>query len=278
MEGSGMQSIARLREPLNADVYKGHKLFFDATRDVLNFSDTVIAELNSKGIQPASMSQFDKVLLAWFFRQTTLSEQAWLLLSGGQEVGAAILVRSISEIRIKLQYISSKGPREFESLSDEFLQWGNAWALKHAGIALRICERAGDSDCAEAMQRKIDELDSCLGNKPRPADWWPGRSVYSIAKDAGIERFYDSVFRQYSAAVHSHPLEMLRDHSEPSGMRWTLYYPPKNVPGLLYAVYDCYLGLLDTVACQFWGHPFKRFDGFVARQSELERELDQIYS
>lgn len=273
-----MHGVSMLREPLIIEVYEEHKVFLDATRDILDFSDTVIAELNKKGIKPASIVQFDKVLLAWFFRQTLLSKQAWLLASGGQEVGTAIFVRSISEIRIKLEYVLHKGPGQFEALSEEFFQHGNAALLKDSRIALEICERLGDSPKALFTQRAIAQLESRLGERQKMKQWWPGRQLRQLAEDANCLRFYMTVFGHYSADVHSQPADMFRDHYDPSGLRWTLYVPPKRIAGLLYTIFECYVKMLDVVACQFWGHPFTRFVDFVAMQSELERELNQLHT
>lgn len=278
MEGSDISRIASLREPLNKAVYSGYKSFFDATMEILDFSETIISELNNKAMNRDSISQFEKVLLAWFFRQTVLGQQAWLLASGGHEVGSAIMVRSISEIRIKLAYVLHKGPRQFEALAEEFFNHGHTWTLKDAKIALEIHLRVGDSEEARATQQTIAELEDLLGDKQRPRDWWPGRQLRQLASEAGLLPFYKTVFGQYSRVVHSLPAEMLSDHTDAHGTRWTLYAPPKNIPGLLYAIYECYQMMLEVVACQFWRHPFKRFERFSATRSELERELDQIYS
>lgn len=273
-----MSQIEVLRKPLDSVIYEEHKTFFDATRDILDFSDTVIAELNGKGMTPALMTQFEKVLLAWFFRQTLLGEQAWLLASGSQEVGTAILVRSMAEIRIKLEYLLHKGPKQFEVLSEEFFQYGDAVVLRTARIGLEICERNGDSQVALDLKQKIDVLERHLGDKQRPNQWWPGKTVVDLARDSNGLSFYKTVFGPCSADVHSQPANMFRDHSDPSLRRWVLHPSPKSIPTLLYTIYDCYQMMLRVVACQFWGHPFERFDDFVARRSELERLLDQHYN
>lgn len=268
-----MSGLGQTLQPLDDAVYKKLTRYFDSTRELLLFSDIILNELKALKIKPDELNDFRILILYCYFKTTSNGISMWLVASTGHHVEASILLRPIIELYIQLGFVVKQNRSEHESLSKLFFDYLRFREKKNVQFAYEIARELNEAEMANNLRNQLNALNREFAGK-KHTDFEPWNQIESVAKKAGLFRYYRTVYNPYSKFTHS-SLDCINEFYNSTAQIWAIKPSLKHLDQILVVFYEAYISIIDVLAAEFWGHPFKAFDGFVKELNSLKTDSEE---
>jgi len=255
-----LSNLNSFLSPKDEEVYKQLQMYFDYTKEILLYSEPIFYELNKIKIKAHEMDDFKNLIMYCFLKSTSHGMNIWIVASSGHYIEASILLRPIIELIIQLKYIINKGRSNFIRLSKEFFIYLRYREKNRIQIALNIATELKEQIIIDNIKENLNRLNAEFKGK-KNEDFWPGQKLKEIAIQAGLLRYYQTVYDLYSKYIHS-SLDNLYQYYNPSDLSWNIKPSTKHIDEILITFFEAYFDMMTVLATEFWGHPFTGFDHF----------------